>query len=54
MTSAQDVTAKSPIPIEHYVEKIKEHEARRASFNERKEYWRNYREQMEFMARQPK
>ena len=28
--------------IEHYVRVIKEHEARRASFNERMEYWRKY------------
>ena len=28
--------------MKHYVEKIKEHEARRASFNERQEYWRKY------------
>ena len=30
--------------IEHYVRVIKEHEARRASFNERMEYWRKYYE----------
>ena len=30
------------LDITHYVTKIKEHEARRASFNERQEYWRAY------------
>jgi hypothetical protein len=28
--------------VEHYVKVMKEHEARRASFNERMEYWNNY------------
>jgi len=28
----------------HYVAKLKEHEARRASTNERNEYWRKYNE----------
>ena len=28
--------------IEHYVRKIKEHEAKRLSFNERMAYWNNY------------
>ena len=28
--------------IEHYVTKYKEHEACRASTNEREEYWRQY------------
>ncbi len=30
--------------LEHYIEKYKEHEARRASTNERNEYWRKYNE----------
>lgn len=33
--------------INHYVEKIKEHEARRASFNERQEYWRAYFDELD-------
>ena len=28
--------------LEHYIAKYKEHEARRASTNERNEYWRQY------------
>lgn len=28
--------------LSHYIEKYKEHEARRASTNERNEYWRQY------------
>ena len=28
--------------IEHYIEKLKEHEAKRLSTNERNEYWRQY------------
>lgn len=42
------------IDMTHYVMKIKEHEARRASFNERSEYWRAYNEQMGKMVQQPK
>jgi hypothetical protein len=30
------------IDIKHYVEKIKEHEKKRLSFNERMAYWTNY------------
>ena len=30
------------VEIKHYVEKIKEHEALRLSFNKRMEYWSNY------------
>lgn len=30
------------LDMTHYVKIIKEHEARRASFNERQEYWRAY------------
>ena len=32
------------IETSHYVMKLKEHEARRASTNERQEYWKTYRE----------
>ena len=28
--------------LEHYIAKYKEHEARRASTNERNEYWKQY------------
>ena len=28
--------------IEHYIAKYKEHEARRATTNEREEYWKQY------------
>ena len=30
--------------LEHYITKYKEHEARKASTNERNEYWRKYNE----------
>ena len=30
--------------IQHYVDKLKEHEANRTSTNERNEYWRKYNE----------
>jgi len=30
--------------IEHYVEKLKEHEAKQLSTNERNKYWRKYNE----------
>jgi len=30
--------------LAHYIAKYKEHEARRASTNERNEYWRQYNE----------
>ena len=30
--------------LEHYIAKYKEHEARKASTNERNEYWRKYNE----------
>jgi hypothetical protein len=30
--------------LEHYIAKYKEHEARRASTNERNAYWREYNE----------
>jgi len=45
MTYAQDANAKR-LDMIHYVKTIKEHEARRASTNERNEYWRKYYEQM--------
>ena len=32
------------IDIKHYVEKLKEHEAKRLSTNERLAYWRKYNE----------
>ena len=38
---ASDVLAKT-VEIKHYIEKIKEHEERRASTNERQAYWSNY------------
>ena len=41
MTSASDVPAKT-VDIKHYVEKIKEHEEKRLSFNERMQYWQEY------------
>lgn len=41
MTSALDAPAKT-VEIKHYIEKIKEHEERRASTNERQAYWSNY------------
>ena len=46
--------SKISIDVKHYVEKHKEHEARRASFNERSEYWRAYNEQMGQLVQQPK
>ena len=41
MTSALNAPAKT-VEIKHYIEKIKEHETRRASTNERQAYWSNY------------
>ena len=52
MTYVQLANAKK-LDMTHYVEKHKEHEARRASFNERSEYWRAYHEQMEQLVREP-
>ena len=46
MTFALDATAKT-VEIKHYVEKIKEHEARRASTNERLKYWKDYHDNMD-------
>ena len=52
MTYVQLANAKK-IDMTHYVKKMKEHEARRASFNERSEYWRAYNEQMGRLVRSP-
>jgi len=35
------------LDMTHYIAKIKEHEARRASFNERQEYWRAYFDELD-------
>ena len=35
-------TAGVKIPMEHYIAKIKEHEAKRLSANERLAYWKKY------------
>lgn len=34
--------ATKKLDIEHYVKMIKEHEAKRLSFNERQAYWKSY------------
>ena len=52
MTSVHNATVKH-LDMIHYVKKLKEHEARRASFNERSEYWRAYNEQMGRLVQQP-
>ena len=53
MTYVQVANAKH-LDMTHYVKIIKEHEARRASFNERQEYWRAYfDEQIHKVVRQP-
>ena len=53
MTYVQLANAKK-LDMTHYVEKHKEHEARRASFNERQEYWRAYfDEQIHKVVREP-
>jgi hypothetical protein len=31
------------LDFSHYIEKIKEHEANRTSFNERQKYWQMYK-----------
>ena len=36
-------SANVKIPMEHYIAKIKEHEAKRLSTNERLAYWEEYR-----------
>jgi len=46
MMSVLNATAKT-VEIKHYVEKIKEHEARRASTNERLKYWKDYHDNMD-------
>jgi hypothetical protein len=38
----REYEGRKEIDIEHYVRVMKEHEARRASFNERQEYWTKY------------
>ena len=35
-------TANVKIPMDHYIRKIKEHEAKRLSTNERLAYWEKY------------
>ena len=35
-------TANEKIPMEHYIAKIKEHESKRLSTNERLAYWGKY------------
>jgi hypothetical protein len=35
-------TANVKIPMEHYIAKIKEHESKRLSTNERLAYWEKY------------
>jgi hypothetical protein len=44
MTYVPDATVK--IPMEHYIAKIKEHEAKRLSTNERLAYWEEYRKSL--------
>ena len=44
MTYVPDATVK--IPMEHYITKIKEHEAKRLSTNERLAYWEEYRKSL--------
>ena len=44
MTYVPDATVK--IPMEHYIAKIKEHEAKRLSTNERLAYWEKYRKSL--------
>ena len=39
-------TANVKIPIEHYIAKIKEHESKRLSTNERLAYWEEYRKSL--------
>ena len=42
------------LDMTHYIMKHKEHEAQRASFNQRQLYWKNYYEQMDQMVQQSK
>ena len=46
MMSVLNANAKT-VEIKHYVEKLKEHEARRASTNERNKYWKDYHDNMD-------
>jgi len=39
-------SANVKIPMEHYIAKIKEHEAKRLSTNERLAYWEEYRKSL--------
>ena len=41
MTFALDATAKT-VEIKHYIKKLKEHEAKRLSTNQRNAYWKEY------------
>jgi hypothetical protein len=34
------------VPIEHYVKKLKEHDEKRLSFNERMAYWEEYKKSL--------
>ena len=52
MTYVRNATVEI-LDMKHYITKHKEHEARRASFNERSEYWRAYYEQVQELVRQP-
>tara|TARA_B100002019_G_scaffold293258_1_gene319687 strand:- start:8981 stop:9133 length:153 start_codon:yes stop_codon:yes gene_type:complete len=47
MTYVPDATARVIHDIKHYVQKLKEHEAQRLSFNERMAYWKKYHEDLE-------
>jgi len=53
MTYVSNATAKT-VDINHYVKKLKEHEEKSLSFNERMAYWKKYHEQMEQLVQQPK
>ena len=44
MTYVPDATVK--IPMEHYIAKIKEHEEKRLSTDERLAYWEEYRKSL--------
>ena len=41
MMSVLNATAKT-VEIKHYIKKLKEHEAKRLSTNERNAYWKEY------------
>ena len=45
MTYVSDANAQI-VDIEHYVEKLKEHEEKRLSFNERMAYWEQYKKSL--------